>query len=156
MVDVMRWRYGDCNPIQARVDSDTVIEIGDLLYLDTDDAKPAADFPWAGSLAATQAAFQSQFLGVATQRSGVGQTEDIRVATSGVFDFPVTRASLNEGAKLAVAKAAGDSLLSQQVVEATSSAGTIGTAVRGGIDQTIARLRIQSVIMTGGYQDPVS
>ena len=41
MADTMRWRYGDTNPVVAPVDSATVIEIGDLVYLDTDDAKPA-------------------------------------------------------------------------------------------------------------------
>jgi hypothetical protein len=42
MSDKMRWRYGDTNPVVAAVDSSTVIEIGDLLYQDTDDAKPAS------------------------------------------------------------------------------------------------------------------
>ena len=37
----MRWRYGDTYPVVLPVDSATVIEIGDLVYLDTDDAKPA-------------------------------------------------------------------------------------------------------------------
>ena len=42
MSDKMRWRYGDTNPVVAAVDSATVIEIGDLVYQDVDDAKPAA------------------------------------------------------------------------------------------------------------------
>ena len=41
MSDKMRWRYGDTNPVVAAVDSATVIEIGDLVWQDTDDAKPA-------------------------------------------------------------------------------------------------------------------
>ena len=41
MSDKMRWRYGETNPVVAEVDSTTVIEIGDLLYLDGDDVKPA-------------------------------------------------------------------------------------------------------------------
>ncbi len=40
-MDKMRWRYGDTNPVVAAVDADTVIEIGDLLWQDIDDAKPA-------------------------------------------------------------------------------------------------------------------
>jgi hypothetical protein len=42
MADTMRWRYGETNPVLVPVDSRTVIEIGDLVYLDTDDAKPAS------------------------------------------------------------------------------------------------------------------
>ena len=42
MANTMRWRYGDTNPVMLPVDSATVIEIGDLVYLDTDDAKPAS------------------------------------------------------------------------------------------------------------------
>ena len=38
----MRWRYGDTNPVVAAVAAGTVIEIGDLLWQDTDNAKPAA------------------------------------------------------------------------------------------------------------------
>ena len=40
--DRMRWRYGDTNPVVAAVDLETVIEIGDLLWLDGDNAKPAS------------------------------------------------------------------------------------------------------------------
>jgi hypothetical protein len=44
MGDKMRWRYGDTNPVMAAVDAATVIEIGDLMWLDTDDAKPAVRY----------------------------------------------------------------------------------------------------------------
>src|SRR3977135_2867677 len=40
MSNTMRWRYGDTCPVMLPVDSATVIEIGDMLYIDTDDAKP--------------------------------------------------------------------------------------------------------------------
>jgi len=42
MSDKMRWRYADTNPVVAAVDADSVIEIGDLVWQDIDDAKPAA------------------------------------------------------------------------------------------------------------------
>ena len=43
MTDKMRWRYGDTNPVVAvGGQATTVIEIGDLLWQDTDNAKPAA------------------------------------------------------------------------------------------------------------------
>lgn len=76
MSDKMRWRYGDTNPVIAAVDSDTVIEIGDLLWQDTDDAKPAESV-----------CDVANFLGVAMQRSRAGDTGPVRVATTGVFEF---------------------------------------------------------------------
>ncbi len=99
MSDQMRWRYGDTNPVIAAVDPATAIEQGDLVYQDVDDAKPArmvdrvyalsAAGAWnprdmAGSL---QQPFAKNFLGVAMQRSRSGDTDPIRVATTGVFEF---------------------------------------------------------------------
>lgn len=100
MPDKMRWRYGDTNPVVAAVDSDTVVEIGDLVWQDTDDAKPAASVPVAGIVdtEGLQAVFTSNFLGVAMQRSRAGETEPIRVLTTGVFEFdcPSSRFELGD------------------------------------------------------------
>ena len=43
MASTMRWRYGDTSPVMMPVDAATVIEIGDLLFYDMDDAKPARE-----------------------------------------------------------------------------------------------------------------
>ena len=71
MSDKMRWRYGDTNPVVAAVDAATVIEIGDMLWQNTDDAKPAV-----GPNRSNQRRrptkrhlFVDTFLGVAMQRS---------------------------------------------------------------------------------------
>ena len=69
MSDKMRWRYGDTNPVVAAVAATTVIEIGDLLWQDTDNAKPAALLPDRASKAANQQAMVAKFLGVAMTRS---------------------------------------------------------------------------------------
>ena len=87
MSDRMRWRYGDTNPVVAAVDADTVIEIGDLLWQDADDAKPASMLANLGTKAANQEALAHAFLGVAMQRSRSGETAPLRVATTGVFEF---------------------------------------------------------------------
>ena len=73
MTDKMRWRYGDTNPVVAAVDAATVIEIGDLVWQDTDDAKPAAALANHGSKTANQEALADAFLGVAMQRSRSGR-----------------------------------------------------------------------------------
>jgi len=72
MTDKMRWRYGDTNPVIAAVDAATVIEIGDLLYQETDDARPASSQADQLTKEANQALFTSKFLGVAMQRSRAG------------------------------------------------------------------------------------
>ena len=90
MTDHMRWRYGDSNPVKAAVESHTVIEIGDLLWQDTDDAKPASMIK-ATDKVGQQEWFARLFLGVAMQRSRNGDTASIRVATTGVFEFDVSQ-----------------------------------------------------------------
>ena len=77
MSDKMRWRYGDTNPVVAAVHSATEIEIGDLLYLDADDAKPASSQADQGSETANQELFADKFLGVAMQRSPAGDANPI-------------------------------------------------------------------------------
>ena len=81
MSDRLRWRYGDTNPVVAAVDPSTVIEIGDLVYLDADDVKPASAQADQGTETDNQALFADNFLGVAMQRSRLGDTDAIRVAT---------------------------------------------------------------------------
>ena len=88
MADKMRWRYADTNPVIAAVDSATVIEIGDLLWQDKDDAKPASHVGMSnpqGNVA--QAGFARLVLGVAMQRTRNGDTAPIRVSTTGVFEM---------------------------------------------------------------------
>ena len=102
MTDKMRLRsrYVDTNPVAAAVDSATVIEIGDLLWQDIDDAKPASmvqfesrpDFVARGLgdeayELLRQERFAEAFLGVAMERSRSGDTDPVRVGTTGVFEF---------------------------------------------------------------------
>ena len=117
MANTMRWRYGETNPVVLPVDSATVIEIGDLLYLDTT-AKPAGALTYGASLAATQETFHDTFAGVAMQQSRAGDTQDIRVATTGVFEFACASATFDVGARIGPDDNAGPTaLLNQQVIE---------------------------------------
>ena len=94
MSDKMRWRYGDTNPVVAAVAAGTVIEIGDLLWQDTDNAKPAAMLPDSGQKTVNQEEFVAKFLGVAMTRSRVGDTAPVRVATTGVFESGLPQRNL--------------------------------------------------------------
>jgi len=93
----IHWRYGDTNPVVAAVDAETLIKLGDLLWQDTDDAKPASmitQTPGGQVLMdlteqSLQEVFSRKFLGVAMHRSERGQADFIRVAITGVFEFDV-------------------------------------------------------------------
>jgi hypothetical protein len=95
------------------VDSATVIAIGDLVILDTDDAKPASSVTWDTNIATTQEAFHDKFLGVSDKRSQSGETEQIRENTSGIFEFDCASATFELGTLVGPAKASGDGLESQ-------------------------------------------
>jgi len=121
MANVMRYRFGEENPRLFAVDSSTVIEIGDLLWLDTDDVKPASDLTWNTDLATTQTDFAAKFAGVAMQASADGETDEIRVATTGVFEFNCDAATFEVGNKINCAKQTGNVLENQKVVEVTNN-----------------------------------
>lgn len=152
MSDVMRWRYGDTDPVICAVDSATVIEIGDLVYLDVDDVKPASSQADQGSEAANQLLFADNFMGVAMQRSRSGDTDPIRVATLGVFEFICPSGTWEVGNLVgADENAAGDALLDQQVTVVTNGFQAIGRVHRRQATATATVLvQIQSTVKHGG------
>jgi hypothetical protein len=116
MSDKMRWRYGDTNPVIAAVDAATVIEIGDLVYQETDDARPASSETVQQTKPASQQLFAGKFLGVAMQRSRSGETAPIRVAATGVFEFDCPSGTFELGNLMGVDEnAGGTAMLNQQV-----------------------------------------
>ena len=156
MSDKMRWRWGDTNPVIAAVDAETVIEIGDLLWLDVDDAKPASDVPLATNSGLWET-FAAAFLGVAMQRSTSGDTTPIRVATSGVFEFDRDRLACCElgdlvGAQLRAVTEDGPVELENQGVEVCdlTSQAIARVARRAPNPVNTVIIAIQSTVMTGG------
>jgi hypothetical protein len=152
MSDKMRWRYGDTNPVIAAVDSTTVIEIGDVVWQDTDDAKPASMLANHGTKAANQAALGAALLGVAMQRSRSGETAPIRVATTGVFELDCAGGTFELGDTVgAAANTGGAGLVNQQVEKVTVAAGAIGRVAKrlnpAGVHVLVD---IRSTVMTGG------
>jgi len=122
MSNKMRWRYGETNPVVLAVNSAVEIEIGDLVYFNSGAAAPASALTFGASLAATQQAFHDKFAGVAMQQSRVGDTQDIRVATTGVFEFDCASATFDVGARIGVDKNSGGTALMDQQVVAVASA----------------------------------
>lgn len=152
MSDKMRWRYGDTNPVIAAVNSSTVVEIGDLLFLDIDNAKPASLQADQATDAANQQLFASKFLGVAMQRSREGDTEPIRVATTGVFEFDCPSTTFELGNFVGPCQnAANNGLANQQAVKVTAANQAIGrVARRESMENTIVLVDIRSKVMCGG------
>ncbi|MEX0586163.1 MAG: hypothetical protein WD176_05945 [Pirellulales bacterium] len=127
----MRWRYGDTSPVMMPVDAATVIEIGDLVYYDVDDAKPAGALPDQGTENGNQQLFHDVFAGVAMQASAAGDSDPIRVATSGVFEFDCASATLELGDLLGGDEnVAGTALLNQTVAKVTNANAAVGRCAR--------------------------
>jgi len=154
MSDKMRWRYGDTNPVVAAVDSNIAIEIGDIVWQDADDAKPASSQTDQGSETANQEALADAFLGVAMQRSRSGDTAPIRVATTGVFEFDCPSGTFELGDLVgADENAGGDALLNQQVAPVAAAAYAIGrVAKRQAAAVTSVLIDVRSTVMTGGVE----
>ncbi|MEE8427061.1 MAG: hypothetical protein V3S15_07220 [Woeseiaceae bacterium] len=91
MANIMRWRYGETNLVTLPVDVETDIEIGDLVLLEGggkgSHAEPVSSVRVGMELAGAQKVVVDSFVGVAMQRSRAGDTQAIRIATSGVFEF---------------------------------------------------------------------
>jgi hypothetical protein len=152
MTDKMRWRYGDTNPVIAAVDPTTVIEIGDLVYLDTDDAKPASLQADQGTEPDNQSLFAGSFLGVAMQRSRSGDADPIRVATTGVFEFDCPSDTYELGDLVGADESAGGTALeNQQLAKVSASQYAIArVARRAATATTDVLVDIRSTVMTGG------
>ena len=116
MANTMRWRYGDTCPVMLPVLSATVIEIGDLIYLDIDNAKPASAQADQGTEAANQELFHDRFAGVAMQQSRSGDTQPIRVATAGVFEFDCVSGTFEVGKLVGADENTGGTALEDQFV----------------------------------------
>ncbi len=138
----------------AAVAAATVIEIGDILWQDTSNAKPAAMLADSGNLATNQAALVAEFLGVAMARSRAGETTPVRVATSGVFELDCPSETFELGDLMGVASGTpGCTLLNQQAIKVSASRLAIGrVAKRQPVATTSVLVDIRSTVMTGGVR----
>lgn len=129
MANKLRFRSGQVQLRKLRVLSATVLEAGDLVYLDsaTNDVKPASSFPWTTDLPTTQSAFAAAFIGVAHQQSAAGDTDDVTVdvSPSSVYEFDTNPAAYEVGDVLGPDELT--STLMNQQLEAVAS-GTLGIA----------------------------
>jgi hypothetical protein len=136
------------------VDSATAITAGDMLFLDTDDVKPASSFTWDTNIATTQASFAAVYVGVAVNdhaaNSGAGSMS-VDTSSSSVWEFDQAADAVVTGGMLGPAKASGDALENQKVAEAASTSaifrcylGVPSTATRVQVTQAPARTTASS------------
>ena len=137
----LRFRSGQVHLRKIPVESSTVIEAGDLLWLDNGAAKPASDFAWDTNLSTTQAAFAAQFLGVAHQPSLAGETLPISVDVSSesVYEFDVDSDDYVFGQPLGPSE--DSSSLERQQLAAANAAAAIARAAEFSSD-SVTRLRV--------------
>ncbi len=128
MSNQLRLRSGQVQLHKLRVDSGTVIEAGDLVFLNTDDVRPASAFVWDTDLPTTQASFAAVFLGVAHQQSADGDTDDVSVDLSphAVYEFDVNSATYEVGGTLGPDESS--STLMDQQLEAAIGSSSIARA----------------------------
>lgn len=151
MTSKFRWVHGDTTHVLAPVASDTVIEIGDLVFYDTNTAKPAMMQANQSSKAVNQSTFAGKFLGVAMQASPVGSDAPIRVATSGVFEYDCPSTTFELGNYVGIGVKASNTGLENQVLEkVTVVAGAIGrVSRREGSASTVVQVQLSSTVMNG-------
>jgi len=154
MSNTMRWRYGDTNPVMLPVDAGQVVEIGDFMYLDGDNAKPISSHPDQGTQTANQEFLHDNFVGVAMQSTSGLATESIRVATSGVFEFECLTATFEVGDLLGGQEEGTGSRLHAQVVAGVATENlAVGRCVkRVPIAAGNVLVDIVSTVIRGGPQ----
>lgn len=154
MSDKMRWRFGDTNPVIAAVNRETEIEIGSLVFQDTNNAKPASAEAH-GTHEANAEKFVEYFLGVAMQRSRNGDTDPIRVATTGVFGFDCPASTFELGDLIGPA-GEEETLANQRVCKAPAPCYAIGrVARREPVASSIVLVDVRSTVMTGGVKGSI-
>lgn len=156
-----RWREGDPQPVRIGVASATVINVGDIVCRNPSvltQAIPASALADTGTLLGNQQQLKKYFLGHASQRSIAGETDGIRVNTTGVHEYDCASATFNVGDLIGGAEVAtGDALEDQKVVAVTADTAAIGRVEKLETTATTSvYVRIESTIMTSGVQSVVS
>lgn len=162
MADVMRkvkdFRADPAGIREFAVDASVQIEIGDLVWLDGDDVKPASSTGlWTGGIAGTLGNLAHKFAGVAMSALNSTAAGFVRVATRGVFKFTVTTGATFEVGNLISGSRNGSNnyLHDQQVDKLTDNQANQGSAIgrvtkRETVSTTQVEFEILSSVAPGG------
>ncbi len=142
MPNNLGFRSGQVVLQKFRVESTSVIEPGDMVYLDETLIRPASELSWSTDLATTQQNFANVFAGIAHEASADGEEAavSIDVSSASVYEFDVTSSTYDNGNRLGPA-GASSKLLNQQLAYVNSGSQAIGRAAEF-VDQMTTRLRV--------------
>lgn len=125
----------------------SAIAVGDAVFLDTNQASPAADFTWDTDIATTRGNFANSFLGISQTAKGAGTAGSIFVDISptSVHKFACTSETHEIGATLAMVKASGNALVNASLVKVgTASQCTFRCVRRDPSAATVVLVNCQS------------
>lgn len=147
----LRFRSGQVQLRKVRVDAETVIDAGDLVWLDGYDAKPAAEFDWDSDLVTTQSLFAEKFLGIAHQPSRAGESFPISVDVSpnSIYEFDCHPAAYELGQPLGPDENLS-SLMNQQCEAASAEAAIARSAEFSNGTVSTLRVSFASAFNTSG------
>lgn len=145
---VSRHRFGPQFIVHVAVNAATAIQAGDAVFLDTDDAKPAAAETWSTDLATTQANFVNHFLGIAQadHPANSGATTDfpIDISPLAVYEMDCASETHEVGDTLGLDKASGNALLSNVLEKAVAASGCFRCVRRNPAARDKVYVRMQS------------
>lgn len=148
-----RWLRDDTNPVDATIATAKEVAVGDIVGMSAGTLVKASDTTWNTDTATTQADFRALFLGISGQAKdadvarayGNSDDNEVRVATSGVYEMDCASATFEVGDFVGPAKDTGDALLDDKVVAAVE-AGAIGRVVERGTSITRVKFRVLSIL----------
>jgi hypothetical protein len=149
MANSHSYRHGPQIFIRPSADSGTVIERGDICYLDTDDVKTPSQYTWATSDAATQAAIANLFLGIADESkpSGSAGLVNVDISSTSVYEFVCVATTWEVGTPFAI-DGNGSNAMFDQVLEKTA---TVTCAIARSIDRATASTALTHVSFASAY-----
>ncbi|HUT11599.1 MAG TPA: hypothetical protein VMY42_13955 [Thermoguttaceae bacterium] len=115
-------KFPSLERVDYAFDATIAVDVGDLMFHDTDDAKPASSQADGGTEILNQRTFAKRFAGVSLERKLVGETTagTIAVAPVWVGDYTVTSGTFEVGDLLAADEASGGTALEDQVLVKTT------------------------------------
>ncbi len=116
---------GPFKTLNAPTPASTMINTGDLLWLNSGVATPANAFTWSTNLAGTQPGFRLLFLGIANEDKSAldTSTRSIQVITDGLFAYPCTAlgGALNIGNFIGPDKDPNNNSLADQLIASVAT-----------------------------------
>jgi hypothetical protein len=170
MGDVNRWVEWDPETVEVEVFGSTVIEQGDLIFLDQvnglrnigTSTATNKGYPFSRcsgvteTIASNQQLAYENFVGVAMYPSPSGSSQSIAVGTAGVFRFSLKAAKTIRPKSVIMPAGSGTSLLYSQKVEVWTSGSTypLGYAMEEKTRATSAKWAVHSKVIPKSVEIP--